>query len=576
MTDPARPSPQALIAAARDGLSAPAPLDPPAWDRLQDRARVALWRAGERLAVAEGPAQTTADASPTDDPLTAVRAAAAAAAAALPDGLPDPGNIFIDIELVDTVEPLTPAGLSGLLFGFEPGLHGLALQEQPRAAGGWPADALLSAGGPARWAKAILRHVHPPGTRLPPSVGVRRFTTRQVLGPWVPPTDDAAAPKDGEPPQATPLQAGTRLVPAQAVAADPLVRAATLAGAWLIRHQRPGGFFRYEFLERTHEWSAADSLVRQAGCAWAVATLARVAPQAGFTQPALHAIHGIAGATLKRGGPGNLAYLQAPGGRPSLGAMPLLLLAADEFASPSAGGPHRGSPLDAAARDGIIATLLAVQTREGAFGARARGLELEGSEIYYAGQIALALARRYALSKRDRLATAGLRSLRYYRQWWDAGNANLSFATWMLQACDAWHALRDDDTARDFCFQMADWALQFQHPQDHPNPLWVGAFERTPGIGTAAYTEGMIRALALARRVGDQDRARRYEESVRLAMRFLLSLTMQEVDLVYVGGREHLGAVRSSLQRRNLRCDNAQHFARAALAAATELFRAET
>ena len=59
-------------------------------------------------------------------------------------------------------------------------------------------------------------------------------------------------------------------------------------------------------------------------------------------------------------------------------------------------------------------------------------------------------------------------------------------------------------------------------------------------------------------------------------MRFLLSLTMQEADLAYVGGREHLGAVRSSLQRRNLRCDNAQHFARAALGAATELFRRET
>ena len=32
----------------------------------------------------------------------------------------------------------------------------------------------------------------------------------------------------------------------------------------------------------------------------------------------------------------------------------------------------------------------------------------------------------------------------------------------------------------------------------HPNPLWVGGYEGSPGIGTAAYTEGMTFGRARA------------------------------------------------------------------------------
>ena len=51
---------------------------------------------------------------------------------------------------------------------------------------------------------------------------------------------------------------------------------------------------------------------------------------------------------------------------------------------------------------------------------------------------------------------------------------------------------------------MADWALQEQHGEDSENPLWVGAFQNTPGIGTAAYSEGIASALSIAQRAGDE------------------------------------------------------------------------
>ena len=118
---------------------------------------------------------------------------------------------------------------------------------------------------------------------------------------------------------------------------------------------------------------------------------------------------------------------------------------------------------------------------------------------------------------------------------------------------------------------MADWMLDRQHLADHPNPLWVGGYEGSPGIGTAAYTEGMLRALVIATLEKDFERIGLYRRSVALALRFLLQLQVDPLDLAFIGGDEHRGAVRGSLRRRNLRCDNAQHFLMATLRAAAIL-----
>ncbi|MXY80410.1 MAG: hypothetical protein F4Y94_12205 [Chloroflexi bacterium] len=543
---------EALLTFAREGVEAPAPHEPPPWITVAGRARVGLWRSGVMLGRAEA-ADT--------DLATAVRQAAAAAAAAVDGDIPpdDKYNAtLLDVEVVTMTQFIRPAGLSGLMHATQAGIDGLVLREGDRAAGGWPADALSSGRTNARWAKGLLREVRPPGTRLPPSVAVLRFRTREVVGMLWPPSDRTVG--------VAAMQGGTRVVWPQAVGQQDLVRAAGRAGMWLVRHQREDGLFRYLFQHPTQSWSPDDSLVRQAGCAWAMARLARRLPDAGFAAPTKRAIEGLEQGSVKRGGPGNLAYMQVGDDPPRLGAIPLFLLAADEW--------DRHSPIDESTRERLAATLLAVQSPEGAFGVDARGLTLEGSETYYAGQIALALARRFEVTGRQRMAEAGLAAVRYYRQWWDDGNRDLSFVTWMLQACEAWYRLRYDDEARDFGFEMADWALQFQQPDD-VNLLWGGAFESTPGIGTAAYTEGIVRAVAIAEQAGDAERVERYSQSVRGAMRFLMQLCVEDPDLAFTGGPEQRGAVRSSLRRRNLRCDNAQHFIMAALGAVEVVYTDE-
>ena len=526
-------TPDQLLDAAREGLAGGA--DQAAAGECA--ARVSLWAQGRCVA------QTEASAG---DPLGAVRAAAAT----LADHERDGAALFVEAAIDQ--QPLQVGGLRGLL-AMQPDGSGLLLRDGEREARGWPFDALRSEGRRAGWVKRLNRAVRPPGARLAASTAVERFATLEAAGPVEPPGGAATytAPRSG----------GFRIVQADEVLPDRLTGAALQAAAWLLRHQRPDGLFAYEFSPQTQSWSAADSIVRQAGCAWAIALVGRLRRDRAVSRAADAAIGGLLQATLRRDGPGRLYYLAAPGEPPRLGAIPLLLLAALELGQPTS-----------ATRDVIerlTATLLAIQEPSGRIGVTARGLDLEGSETYYAGQVVLALARLHGARRRDRYARAIAKSIQHYHERWaDESERDLSFTTWMLQACDTWHQLSgadDVDDAAAYGFAMADWALESQHLPDHPHPLWSGAFQDTPGIGTAAYAEGIAAALALAQRVGDAEREARYRAALFNAMRFLLQLTVESSDAAFVGGDEQIGAVRSALHRSGLRCDNAQHLIMAAL-----------
>ena len=539
-------SPADLLARARAGFAGggaaaqhPAPAD--AW---AGRARAQIWRAGERLASAEAAGGEEA-----------VAHAAADAAAALSAEQRRADDLYFSIELVQDLERIEPEGLSGLLQHLEPGLHGLVLRDGDRVVGGWPSDALREAEGAPQWVKGLLRALRPPGARLPASAIVQQFRALHAVGPVHTDTDGADL-------QAEALVGGIRSVTRESVTDERLATAAVQTGAWLARHQRQDGLFHYEYRPETGAWTREDSIVRQAGSAWALATLAAVVPQTGLQTAATAAVAGVLRSGLHRDGPGGLFYLASPDGTPRLGATPLILLAA--------GALRSGAQVDADVTTRLAGTLLAIQERNGRFGTHARGLALEGSETYYAGQCTLALAREFGRTKRARYATAVRRALRHYHDRWrsDPEARDLSFVAWMLQACEAWHAQTDDADIAAYAFAMADWAVPMQHGADHPHPLWVGAYGAAPGIGTAAYTEGMLRALALARRVKDEARAARYLESVQLSMRFLVQLTLEPADMAFSGGTEHRGAVRASLRRRWLRCDHAQHFIMCALQAA--------
>ncbi len=532
------PEPVDILSAARAGFAGAQ-----ANDQVGEiAARARLWRAGRIVCRAEASAA---------DGLSAAQSAGTELRAALGDESDQPGDaLMIEVEAERSTR--SPEGLIGLLQTPLPGWHGLLLRDGDRTARGWPFDALRTDGRTAAWAKALNREVRPPGARLASSTSVEVFTTVEAMG--------TVAPTDGE--RISPRAGGFRLVDRDEVLPDRLTGSALQAAAWLLRHQRPDGSFAYEYAPPSADnsdggksggWTGFDQLVRQCGCAWGIATVARLTRDRRIGEAAARAISGILDRHLRQDGPGRLFYLEDMYGEAKLGAPPLLLLAMTEL------GSSLRIPRETV--DQLTASLVAVQSRNGRLGTSARGMELEGSETYYAGQIVLALARLHAIRKRPRLRTAVERSLAHYRErWGDEEERDLSFTTWMIQACDQWHALTSDEQTRDYAYAMADWALEEQHGEDCENPLWVGAFQNTPGIGTAAYSEGIVSALAIAQRDGDQERVERYRESLILSLRFLLQLTLDGPEHALVGGPEHIGGVRSALHRSGLRCDNAQHY----------------
>ena len=555
------PTPAELLAAAREGLGTGAAPDP-----VGDvAARVRLRREGGQLAGAGAAG---------GDALEAVRAAAARLDPSDADGA------TLWVEAMGEIEPIEPEGLSGLMHAAMPGFHGLRLRDGERSAVGWPSDALRDPGRGAAWAKRLNREARPPGARLAKSTTVERFATIEAVGP-VEAADDEPAPAR--------RIAGFRVVEDGEVLPDRLAGAALQAAAWLFRHQRDDGLFAYEYNPSNGQWSGADNLVRQAGCAWAAAFVARLTKDRNTLHSAGRAVAALGERHLRRDGPGRLFYL-ADADAPRLGAIPLFLLAALEL--------EGLATVDREIVRQLTATMLAVQEPSGRFGTSARGLELEGSETYYAGQLALALARLHASETygkpRQRIASALNRALAHYiERWRDESARDLSFITWMIQACNTWESQTKDDTVRRYGFDMADWAIQYQHPQPDPppappiaddetaqpgmtaeleaatgrqHPLWQGAYQGTPGIGTAAYTEGIAAALALAKRTEDEERIVRYEQSAKAAARFLLQLQQAAGDPAIATGDPHIGAVQSALHRQSLRCDNAQHFLMSLLA----------
>ena len=263
----------------------------------------------------------------------------------------------------------------------------------------------------------------------------------------------------------------------------------------------------------------------------------------GLQPAATAAVTGVLRSGLHRDGPGGLFYLASPDGTPRLGRNAPDLAGRRRSALRCAGGCGRDHATSghAARHPG---------TQRPFWHARPRSVAGRVGDILrravHAGAVAgirAAPSARATPTPCDApsgtTTTAGAAIRR---------PAISPSAAWMLQACEAWHAQTDDSDVAAYAFAMADWALALQHGADHPHPLWVGAYGPAPGIGTAAYTEGMLRALELALRVKDEARAARYLESVQLSMRFLLQLTLEPADLAFSGGTEHRGAVACVLE----------------------------
>jgi hypothetical protein len=218
------------------------------------------------------------------------------------------------------------------------------------------------------------------------------------------------------------------------------------------------------------------------------------------------------------------------------------------------------------------------QRKDGSFRCSAddrTGEEDGAKQDFYPGQALLLLAGE---ASRGDTKCGGIldRAFHWYRHWFRK-RPSTAFALWQV---DAWrlaanllldHGRREDIALEyaSFVFEVVDWLLQFQLLK----PLYIddqGAFAANgaPGAATACYTEAVMRACALAERVGDINRSTRYGAAGALGMAFVLSLQIESgLDEVFTESSLVAGAITASRQNLSLRCDRDQHAITACVAA---------
>ena len=149
-----------------------------------------------------------------------------------------------------------------------------------------------------------------------------------------------------------------------------------------------------------------------------------------------------------------------------------------------------------------------------------------------------------------------------------------SMVGWHPQGWEAVHRLNPDPAIADHVFEIADWAIDRQLTKN-------GAFledlsEKEPSFNTGFIAEGMAAAWAVARRVGDDVRAERYEDSWRRAAGFVRTITVHPEDVFASrAGAAAVGGVRLTPSSARLRIDATSHCLHAMVAGLAMLQPAE-
>jgi len=352
---------------------------------------------------------------------------------------------------------------------------------------------------------------------------------------------------------------------------DELLDRLDLATDRLVTSQRASGLFLYRYHPFTGRVARDNArLVRQAGCAYAVAAAAEAE-----TDPVWHeelrASARDAVAALRafesRTHAGTLCF-ERDGPEPApLGAVALVLLALQFAGLRGELGPLAGE---------LVRTILGAQAADGCFRC---DLQRPGAQPgspgqnFYPGEALLALT--YEAERGDAAcAEAIARALPWYRRHFRRAPSP-AFVLWQVDAWRRAEALAgagavdlDAGELRRFVFELVDWILPFQQgaPSDFAGGFAVNG--RPPGFSTSLYAEAAIRAFELARRHGDEPRSERYRKAALRGLSFLMRLQIvEEMTPLFRAPELALGATTSSLDDFTIRCDFDQHTITAFLAA---------
>jgi uncharacterized protein (TIGR00296 family) len=334
---------------------------------------------------------------------------------------------------------------------------------------------------------------------------------------------------------------------------------------YLLRTQRPDGGFVYEYDPAANTSSSADNIVRQLATIWIVAQLS----------------HREDTARCQGGLSRALPYIRARMRRVS--ADRDVLVVSDETVAAALGSNAFALLALVASEDGALEheakeladAILSLQRPDGGFHTEFSGTTRPEQEDFYPGEAMLALMHLHARYPDPRYPDALRRALPYYREHFRRQPSS-AFVAWQMAAYAHLFRLTGELQYADFVFELADAILALQHVGAAIRyPDYVGGYRsrRQPGIPSATYNEGVLEALAVAKRIGNRERIARYQRAGLLAALFTLRLQFTRDSAYYVEHPERaLGAFRASLADCTLRIDHTQHALSSLLKAERYLF----
>ena len=355
------------------------------------------------------------------------------------------------------------------------------------------------------------------------------------------------------------LWRGNRVVSPADVDASSVTALADGMVTWMQNQVEPSGRITYKYHPSVGLEPRADNSIRQC---MATVCLNRIALQTGEERDRELADrnleHLLRSYYRQEGGHGFIVERE----KAKLGAAALAALAILE--NPGA-ARHRES-LEALSR-----TIDGLWQPTGAFRTFFKPAGRNDNQNFYPGEALVFWATRMAGAGGREDPSRFLASFDFYRDHFRR-DRNPAFVPWHTQAYFTALPFVPEEVAgalRDFVFEMNDWLLGMQQWESTSQPDLRGRFydPAHPEYGpphassTGVYLEGLIDALELARRLGDQARGRRYRLAILRGLRSLIQLQFRTpIDMFYVTKRSRVfGGIRTEAYDNAIRVDNVQH-----------------
>jgi len=319
---------------------------------------------------------------------------------------------------------------------------------------------------------------------------------------------------------------------------------------WFIANQKPDGRYLYSFLPGQDLEPNDDWVVRILNALFVMAEISATHPDDQALRSSVERAADLYKASIQTRNDTAFVYWREPRVDHSLGSTSFLLGAL--------------SILRRTEDEDIIPLLaraiFAEQEASGRFSTDfVLAQDRPGDQSYYPGEAMLALMRYYRATSDPDAAAAVANALPFYEEYWRIRKSG-PFVPWQIRAFSELHAADPKQIYVDYVFSLMDWMLDTMPPVPMEAGLArAGALSRM-FASTGVYTEGLVAAYQMARRVNDRERTVRYGKALVGSVRYLVGLQFKEQDVYsYTQPEKILGAFAKKPHDNELRLDFTYH-----------------